>query len=154
VGRPSRLKPPPQLRKVSPKPTVEPTYKAGWSKDGSNGTGGGRKKRTFFRSGAFDRPLRGSSHPSCYSGLSGIRTRMNHSTTTHQQFAESSARLEGPPHGFSSSLAETHSQLCSPYPPHAQDDHPLPLDLKDPQIPALPPTGRPIVLNWDFSHCF
>jgi len=149
VGRPSRLKPPPPPRKVSPKPTAEPTDKAGWSKDGSHGTGGGRKKRTFFRSGAFDRPLRGSSHPSCYSGLSGIRTRMNHSTTTHQQFAESSARLDDPPHGFPSSLAEaTHSQLSSPYPPPAQDDHPLPLDLKD------PPTGRPIVLNWDFSHCF
>ncbi|KNZ62990.1 hypothetical protein VP01_119g1 [Puccinia sorghi] len=35
---------------------------------GVSGTGGGRNEQTFFRSGAFDRPSRGSSHPSLLLG--------------------------------------------------------------------------------------
>ncbi|EFP80528.1 histone deacetylase 1/2 [Puccinia graminis f. sp. tritici CRL 75-36-700-3] len=164
VGRPSRLKPPPPPRKVSPKP-AEPADKAGGqgSKDRSNGTAAGgseRRKRTFFRSGAFDRPPRGSSQPSCYTGQSGIRTRMNRSTTSHQQFAESSARLDRPPDGFSNLVVNNNSNSRSQFlssNAHRQDTHDQP-DIQDPPIPSpeFRANAHPkeIVLSWDFNHCF
>ncbi|KAH9446830.1 hypothetical protein Pst134EA_028819 [Puccinia striiformis f. sp. tritici] len=157
VGRPSRLKPPPPPRKVSPKPTEQTDQ---GSKNRFNGTmlGGPneRKKRTFFRSGAFDRPGRGSSQPSRLSGQSGIRTRMSRSTTSHQQFAESSTRLDQAPNGFPSLVDNNNSSGSSSYPPLDQDNH---LDPEGPPFPEsdLHVNGhhpKEIILNWDFSNCF
>ncbi|POV98961.1 hypothetical protein PSTT_14080 [Puccinia striiformis] len=111
-----------------------------------------RKKRTFFRSGAFDRPGRGSSQPSRLSGQSGIRTRMSRSTTSHQQFAESSTRLDQAPNGFPSLVDNNNSSGSSSYPPLDQDNH---LDPEGPPFPEsdLHVNGhhpKEIILNWDF----
>ncbi|PLW05916.1 hypothetical protein PCANC_26973 [Puccinia coronata f. sp. avenae] len=153
VGRPSRIKPPPPPRKVSPKP-VEQGGRS--TKDRANGTAGGecsgRKKRTFFRSGAFDRPPRGTTQPTRYAGLSGVRTRMN-SSMTHQQFAESSARLDRPSNGCALVEASSGSHLSSPHANGQDEPH---LGVPQTLPPEFPSVGRPegIVLSWDFNHCF
>ncbi|MBW0506788.1 hypothetical protein O181_046503 [Austropuccinia psidii MF-1] len=147
VGRPSRLKPPPAPRRVSPRladttetlnPTVPPKDTNTLS---VNQAGNERKKRIFFRNCSFDRPARGDHLSSTrLHGLDGIRTRIKSSTTCHQ----SSHRL---PLDQSTVYASTTDRLRETV--NGTDEECT-------NIEAIQALNKPkeIVLSWDWDHCF
>lgn len=161
VGRPSRLKPPPPPRKVSPKP-VEPLENQAnqRSKNGTHGSSSGnneRKKRSFFRSCAFDKPIRAGYDGMRHPGSSGIRTRMSTSTTTRKQFSEGRDRFDRPYDQFSldhnqdtnNHRSSSDSTALAHYDGLAEFQN-----LETNHDSFVNGQLQEIVLSWDFNHCF